>query len=60
MRRNTLAVVEYLDSAGCRAGVDLFPDQRMRHGVEEAVHLDMVIDPDAGEMPCGILVIVLR
>jgi hypothetical protein len=41
------AAVEYLDGAGCAAGVDLLADQRMRHRVEEAFDLDIVVDPNA-------------
>ena len=42
------------------ADVDLFADQRMRHRVEEALDLDMIVDANAGEMPVGILVVLLR
>jgi hypothetical protein len=45
--------VEYLDGAGCAVGVDLLADQRMRHRVEEAFDLDIVVDPNAGETPYG-------
>ena len=57
---DTAAVVEHLDRALCRPGVDLLADQRVRHRVEEALHLDVVVDADAGQMPLGILEVVLR
>jgi hypothetical protein len=59
MGGDTIATVEHLDGALCRAGVDLLADQRVRHRVEKALHLDVVVDADAGEMPLGILEVVL-
>ena len=59
MCRHPLAAVEHLDGARGGAGVDLFADQRMRHRVEEACDLDMIVDADAGEVPVGILVVLL-
>jgi hypothetical protein len=32
----------------------------MRHRVEEPLDLDVIVDADAGEMPLGILEIILR
>ena len=60
VRRDALAAVEHLDRALRRPGVDLLADQRMRHRVEKALHLNVVVDADAGQMPLGILEIVLR
>ena len=54
------APMEHLDRAGRGAGVHLLADQGVRHRVEEALALDMIVDADAGEMPLGILVILLR
>ena len=60
MSGDTLATVEHLDRALCRPGVDLLVDQGVRHRVEEALNLDVVVDADAREMPLGILEVVLR
>ena len=57
--RDALAAVEHLDGARRGAGVDLLADQRVRHRVEETLDLDMVVDADAGEVPLGILVVLL-
>ena len=51
---DAFAAVEYFDGAGGGAGIHLLSDQRMRHRVEEAVDLDVVVDADASEAPLGI------
>src|SRR4051794_24431294 len=58
--RNPLAAVEHLDGAGGGAGLDLLTEQPVRHRVAEARDLDMIVDPDAGETPFSVLVILLR
>ena len=59
MGGDAFAAVEHLDRARRGAGVHLLADQRVRHRVEEALDLDVIVDADAGEMPLGILVVVL-
>ena len=60
MGGDAFAAMEHLDRARRGAGVHLLADQGMRHRVEKALDLDVVVDADAGEMPLGILEIVLR
>ena len=60
MRSDAPAAVEHLDRAGRDADVDLLADQRMRHRVEEALDLDVIVEPDPGETPLGELVVRLR
>ena len=60
MGGDTFATVEHLNRALCRPGVDLLADQGVWHRVEEALHLDVVVDADTGEVPLGILEVVLR
>ena len=60
MRGDASAAVEHLDRAGRDADVDLLADQRMRHRVEEALDLDVIVEPDPGETPFGELVVRLR
>jgi hypothetical protein len=55
-----LAAVEDLDGAAGQAHVDLLADQGVRHGVEEAGGLDVIVEIDPGEPPLGVLVIVDR
>jgi hypothetical protein len=55
-----LAAVEDLDGAAGQAQVDLLADQGVRHGVEEAGGLDVVVEIVPGEPPFGILVVVDR
>src|SRR5450631_1877724 len=57
--RHPLAAVEHFDGARRDAGIHLLADQRVRHRVEEALGLNMVVDADAGEAPLGILVVLL-
>ena len=52
--------MEHLDGAAGDAQVDLGADQRVRHRVVEGVRLDVIIEPDAGEPPFGVLVIGRR
>jgi hypothetical protein len=51
---NALAAMEYLDGARGDADIDLFADQGVRHRIEEALDLDVVIKADAGQPPFGI------
>ena len=60
MGGDALAAMEHLDRARRGPGVHLLADQAVRHRVEEALDLDVIVDADAGEMPLGILEIVLR
>jgi hypothetical protein len=57
--RDPLATMEYLNGASSGASVHLLADQRVRHRVEEALYLDMIVNADPGEVPFGILVILL-
>ena len=59
MGGDAFAAVEHLDRAGRGAGVHLLADQGVRHRVEKALDLDVVVDADAGEAPLGILVVLL-
>ena len=59
MRRDERAAMEYLDDARRGAGVDLLADQRVRHGIEELVDLDMIVDADARNAPLCILIVLL-
>jgi hypothetical protein len=59
MRGDAFAAVENFDRADRGAGVHLFADQAVRHRIEEALHLNVVVDADAGEAPLGILVVLL-
>jgi hypothetical protein len=59
MGGDALGAMECLDGAGGDAQVDLGADQRVRHRVVEAVDLDVVVEPNAGEPPLGELVIAL-
>ena len=60
MRGDERAAMEYLDGARRRAGIDLLAKQRVRHGIEEFVDLDMIVDADAGEAPFGVLISLAR
>ena len=51
--------MEYLDGARRDAGIDLLAEQRVRHGVEETLNLNMVVDADAHKAPLGILIVLL-
>src|SRR6185295_12705968 len=57
---DTLATMEDLDRPACRANVDLLADEAVRHGIEEALELDMVVGGDAGQTPFGELVVLHR
>ena len=59
MRGDAFAAVEHLDRAGRGTGVHLLTDQGVRHRVEKALDLDVVINPDAGEALLGILIVLL-
>jgi hypothetical protein len=59
MRRDERAAMEYLDGARRRAGVDLLAQQRVRHGIEEFVDLDVIVDADARDAPFGVLILLL-
>ena len=56
---DAFAAVEYFDGAGSGAGIHLLADQRMRHRIQKALNLDVVVDADAGDAPLGILIILL-
>ena len=58
MGGDAFTAVEHLDRASRGTGVHLLADQRVRHRVEKALDLDVVINPDAGEAPLGILVVL--
>ena len=58
MGGDAFAAVEHLDRAGRGTGVHLLADQGVRHRVEKALDLDVVINADAGEAPLGILVVL--
>ena len=60
MHGDPLAAMEQLDGAAGRADVDLLADQAVRHRVEEALDLDVIVDADAGEPPFGELVVLAR
>ena len=52
--------MEHLDRAAGRPEIDLRADQAVRHRIEEALVLDVIVDADAGEAPFGELVVVAR
>ena len=54
MRGDTLAAMEDLDGARGDADLDLFADQGVRHRIEEAVDLDVVVRADPSQAPFGI------
>ena len=60
MGGDAFAAVEYLDRSRGGAGVDLFADQGMRNGIEEALDFDVIVDADPREAPFGKLEVVLR
>ena len=60
MGGDALGVMEHLDGAAGDTHIDLSADQRMRHRIVEALDLDVIIDPHAGEPPLGELVIARR
>ena len=60
MGRDPLAAVEDLDRLRGRSDVDLLPDQAVRHRIEEAVELNMVVGADPGKAPFGELVVFTR
>ena len=60
MHGDALAAMEDLDHAGGHAGIDLLADQLVRHRIEEAVDLDVVVERHAGEAPFGELVVGIR
>src|SRR6516162_3786405 len=49
MRGDTLAAMEDLDGARGDADLDLFADQGVRHRIEEAVDLDVVVRADPSQ-----------
>ena len=51
--------MEDLDGTRGRTQIDLLPDQRMRHRVEEGVELDVVVEVHPHQLPLGELVIFL-
>jgi hypothetical protein len=57
--RDPLATMEYLNGASSGASVHLLADQRVWHRVDETLYLDMIVNADPGELPFGILVILL-
>jgi hypothetical protein len=54
MRGHAPAAVEHLDRVGADADVNLLADQAVRHRIEEAVDLDVIVGPHAGQPPLGI------
>jgi hypothetical protein len=60
MGGDTPAAMEHLDGTRGNAHIDLGANERVRHRVVEAFDLDMVIEPDAGETPFRIFVILRR
>ena len=60
MRGNAFAAMKYLNRPRRGAGGHLLADQRVRHRVEEALHLDVIVDADTGEVPLGIFEVILR
>lgn len=53
VNRNALAVVEYLNAALGRAGINLLADQFMRHRIEKPADLDVIIQRDPCQTPFG-------
>jgi hypothetical protein len=47
MGGDALCVMEHLDGATGDTYIDLSADQRVRHGLVEALDLDVIIEPDA-------------
>src|SRR4051812_16443070 len=60
MGGDALAAMEHLDRAAGEAHVNLRADQRVRHRVEEALGLDMIIEVDPSQAPLGIFVVLGR
>ena len=58
MGGDTPAAMEHLDDARGNAHVDFGANERVRHRVEEVFDLDMVVEPDAGETPFRIFVVL--
>ena len=58
MGGHALAAVEDLDRAAGRPHIDLRADEAVRHRVEEALELDVIVRADPGEAPFGELVVV--
>jgi hypothetical protein len=58
--RDPLAPMEDLDRAGRCSEIDLLPDDAVRHRIEEAVELDVIIGGDAHQPPVGEFVVVAR
>ena len=46
--------MEHLDRVCPDADVNLLADQGVRHRIEEAVDLDVIVGPDAGQAPLGV------
>jgi hypothetical protein len=59
MSRHPSTAVEHLDGARGGAGIDLFADQRVRYRVIEARDLDVIVNADPGQVPLGILIVLL-
>ena len=53
MGGDALAAMEHLDGAAGQAHVDLLADERVRHRVEEARGLDVIVEVDPGQAPFG-------
>ena len=60
MRGDAGAPVEDLERPLGEAGVDLRPDQSVRHRVVEAVDLDMIVETDPSQAPLRVLPVRLR
>jgi hypothetical protein len=60
MGRDPLAPMENLDRAGRCPQIDLLKDEAVRHLVEEAFELDVIIRGDAHQPPFGEFVVVAR
>jgi len=60
MNGDALGSMEDLDDAAGHAHFHLLPEQGVRHRVEEAIDLDVIIERDAGEAPFGVFVSRVR
>ena len=60
MGGDALAAMECTRRCGWSAHVNLRADERVRHRVEEALGLDMIIEADPSQAPLGIFVILGR
>src|SRR5208283_2946899 len=54
MSGDARAAMKHLDRARGDADVDLLADQAVRHRIEEALDLDVIVETDAGQAPLGV------